>query len=211
MGNSGLAHLVLAAFALLASTACGSSTTGNGTDAGGGVDATTQADVGADTSLPVDAAPDLGAAADAPVDANAPFVCNGAPCTGTDVCCVTFGDAGAAESCQPSCGDGGAVVNCSGPNNCTVAAPFCCATITLTGGTLPTCNIGSVSATCSATCADQFAFSCTATDTGRLCRVGADCASDTNNPNCCDLQGNGASATLCVSNGLKQLGLTCHP
>jgi hypothetical protein len=206
---------LLACGALLAPAACGgSSTTDNGTPDGSSTDATTGPHDGAagDTAPGTDAATpaDGGVDAPGPFDGGQPFNCGAAPCTGSDVCCVSLTDGGVSQMCAPSCGDGGAAVSCNSPTNCTASDPFCCATIKLTGGTLPNCTVGSVAASCASSCTGQYAGSCVATDTARLCNVAADCASDPNNQSCCDLMGNGQKVTVCISSSFAAF-LTCHP
>jgi hypothetical protein len=217
MGNRALA------FGLVLLAACSGSeaTTGGNMDAGGDSTSPPPHDAATfetnpppvDASQPVDGATDSNGPTDAPttIGDGAPVVCGAAPCGAGTVCCAIFVDGGVTESCQTSCGDGGAAVGCAGPANCTASAPYCCATIVLNGGTAPACNVSSISSMCTTTCDGQFALSCTATDTARLCRLGGDCATDTQNPNCCDYTFNGATVTACVSNLAKLAGgLTCH-
>jgi hypothetical protein len=148
---------------------------GCGDDAGGDDDdVTADADPNApDGSTQPDASAitpdaDLGGGADGAVGID----CNGTPCEGDDICCVTQGGGGASAECLPEGDCMGAVVTCDGPEDCG-DGEVCCGTI---GG-------GSGSAECTAdTC--QFT----------ICHTPADCPNATDQ--CCDF---GVGSSICTS------------
>jgi hypothetical protein len=162
-----------------------------------------------DASHPDTSVPD-GAASDAAArDAGPP--CPAAPCSGADKCCavpVTDGGVGVNLACQASCPGNGGSVACDKPADCPASAHICCGTIVVNGGTLPNCQIGSASSVCAATCTTALNFTCSATDTVRLCAAAADCAGDALNTYCCSFAI--SPVPFCVS-AIVSFGATaCH-
>lgn len=93
------------------------------------------------------------------------------------------------------------------PTACTVpaecpASDVCCETIPLTGGSIPNCTTGTVSAVCAApaACATALGTGCTGTQTVRLCTKNADCTEKGDNQ-CCTF-GSDAGAQAFCANGL---------
>jgi len=82
----------------------------------------------------------------------------------------------------------------------------CCEYAVLNGGNPPVCMTQSFSSKCVAGCTTSLAPSCNATDTLHVCAQPSDCASDTANHNCCDLNG----VWMCVNDQLKMApNVTC--
>jgi hypothetical protein len=142
----------------------------------------------------------------------APVVCGSAPCQGADVCCAVVGDGGLPGlECLSSCPDGGAPLSCDGPAQCTTTDPLCCANLAVGAGTPPACPIQSISSACASTCQTALSFTCPATEVVRLCGTNADCAGDTQNPDCCTFAQGGQTITFCVSAAVSQFAQQCHP
>jgi hypothetical protein len=190
-------------------TGCGgddSKTTGG--DAGGGSDATGDTTV---NDSPSGDAKDTGSTNDAGVTIGdgAAVHCPNQPCGNNLECClVVGGDAGGLQ-CLSSCPDGSAPIACTGPQNCTQSTPYCCDTIHVGAGNPPNCPFNSVQTSCTASCQTQLQLSCPGTETARLCQHSGDCASDPNNPNCCQFTQNNVSATFCVDNLTKIFAVQC--
>jgi hypothetical protein len=83
---------------------------------------------------------------------------------------------------------------------CGAAAPVCCGTIVLTGGSIPNCTSDPVTTTCqtSAQCTTKLGASCTGSNVVRLCAQPSDCTEATENQ-CCTFPGDGGSLSFCAT------------
>ena len=130
----------------------------------------------------------------------------------TGSCCANT--ATGVTDCSASCASND-VIQCTQPSDCVGGAGAdCCATAVIIdsadGGTnLPNCGLMSVTTSCG-TCATNINFLpglCTQTATLHVCTTSADCASDTANTDCCQIQ----SYHVCVPSGVAMIGkLTCN-
>ncbi|MGO9710804.1 MAG: hypothetical protein ACLQBL_18195 [Polyangiaceae bacterium] len=118
--------------------------------------------------------------------------------------CTFLNPVDAGEDAGPCTGSAGCVGSTSGVD--------CCATVVLEdeadgGATFPTCGgASSISSYCGICLSIAPGPSCTATETFHLCALASDCASETTNTLCCQLNGYQA----CVSSATVTAGaLTC--
>ena len=121
--------------------------------------------------------PDLSPAADFSMRVVQPFTCNGMTCSGGKVCCATATSATmVTQTCEDSCGDGGVVEMCGGPQNCATGSA-CCVTInfmmsTVDGG-MPSATGGNTMCTTSCMVGLDLANNQIQTE---LCQTKSDCA-----------------------------------
>ncbi len=136
--------------------------------------------------------------------------CGAQTCAAGSVCCATPGDPTPTYACAASCADGGLTIACDGSDNCrSGAGDLCCATLLTHGGTAPFCDVTAFAA-CADTCVTQMPATCNADPgTARLCHRAADCASDTQNPNCCRFTWGGNDVTFCAGQSLKSAAVAC--
>jgi len=102
-------------------------------------------------------------------------------------------------------------ITCESPSDCTNG--FCCGTIVFNGGTLPNCDLQSVSSACMTTCKSDVKLSCKTTDTVRGCTQHTDCTdAGTGYTDCCTVPFADASATFCWNATYKGLitGMSCN-
>ena len=166
---------------------------------------TNMAETGIDQSVP-----DAEAGSDAPIAWDAPpegIVCGAQVCSGPDVCCaVPDGVGGVTMSCMQSCPDGGAVLACDGPEDC--SGSFCCASIHVAAGTPPNCPLDMASAACNSSCFTNIPATCPNSGQVRLCHFSSDC--DADGPYCCRFEQGGTSATFCVQQFMTALATACY-
>jgi hypothetical protein len=139
-----------------------------------------------------------------PVDPKDPGVqCGNQTCPMGQVCCGPVGGQGKDFTCSANCPQNNISLACDGPEDCGNGTPLCCAQLVLTGSG-NNCQTQSAKATCVADCPTAIA-ACPTTEVVRFCHVGADCADDQQNPNCCELSqgGGGAAVTACISDLIK--------
>jgi len=120
------------------------------------------------------------------------------------------GDAGSEAAPPGDAGDGGPVVTlgCANPSECDGGA-FCCGTVDLNGGTPPNCNVASITTACAAQCNTSLQFSCTVTETVRLCGQPSDCT-ENQYSKCCTFQTGNQQTTFCASQQIANAaGATC--
>jgi hypothetical protein len=136
--------------------------------------------------------------------------CGAQTCSAGNVCCANQNGTTATYSCATSCADAGITITCDGPDNClSGSANLCCGTLTTNGGTAPFCNIDAVAA-CADTCTTVIPTSCNQEQGHvRLCHRAADCASDSQNPNCCLFTYNGNNVTFCADSTVKNFAAMC--
>ena len=173
-----------------------------GNDSGnGGTDGSSGGRDASDATPPSDS----GGSSDASVQ------CGATQCALPNVCCASIGDGGGSLTCQAqaSCPDGGGQIQCDGPQQCTAGAPLCCADLKIGAGQPPNCPFQSVTSQCRAQCTTQITFACPGTDKVRLCRASADCASDVQNPKCCEFNQGGQAARFCASTQVSQFATQC--
>jgi hypothetical protein len=85
---------------------------------------------------------------------------------------------------------------CAKPSDC--MSGFCCGSITFNGGSLPNCTLEDASSACKTTCNSSIAFSCTATDTIRLCAAKNDCLdAGSGYTQCCNVKFADAAVDFC--------------
>jgi hypothetical protein len=121
------------------------------------------------------------------------------------------GDAAPSDGATSDAADSGTVVDitCTNPTQCDAGAALCCGTIVLSGGSPPACDVSSITTTCAAQCATMLPFSCTGTDTVRLCNQNTDCT-EQGYDKCCTFQTGGQSVTFCANQGIAtSAGATC--
>jgi hypothetical protein len=97
-----------------------------------------------------------------------------------------------------------ASLTCITPSDC--LSGFCCGTVVVDGGLLPTCNVESYGSTCSATCSSDIALSCTAVDTIRACAAMNDCLdAGSGYTQCCTVPLGDASPSFCWTSSFATL------
>ncbi len=97
-------------------------------------------------------------------------------------------------------GSGGSSSGCTTASDCPGQA--CCASIPITGGALPRCTTGTVTATCKAavSCPTTLGLSCSGTEQVQLCTTANDCKSaGTGNDLCCTFTNDSGSLSFCAS------------
>jgi hypothetical protein len=187
-------------FALLVA-GCGGN---NGTGSDGGTDLSAAVDLAA----PADLRPPQDMAR-----SNADFssvACGTAGyCTGGQQCCATQNGTTLMYQCATSCADGGIALSCDDPSQCSGGSgPFCCGNLTLGSGVPPNCPINGVSM-CAAACPTQLPAGCPDTGQVKLCHHASDCATDTNDPFCCQYSLNGNTISFCVNSVFKAFSTMC--
>jgi hypothetical protein len=143
---------------------------------------------------------------------NFPCANTGQPCETSEVCCVTPSPGlSFACSAKAACPAANQLV-CDGPEDCSGAAPLCCAVETTNGeGTYPSCTPKNIGTSCATTCTTHIGTSCTDTTSVILCHAASDCSSDPSNDQCCTFSLGAASLTFCTSEATAlEGGATCH-
>jgi hypothetical protein len=126
-------------------------------------------------------------------------------CNTGEHCCANASTQ--STSCAIVCdADAGAyAVDCAGSTGTgQCGATLCCGSLTLNGGTVPSCSAASLTASCQAACNDAPPASCTGTFAIRLCTAASDCSTDTANPSCCNF--GSSPVNWCVSTLIMSLG-----
>jgi hypothetical protein len=124
--------------------------------------------------------------------------------TGTDANVGTHDSgSGNTDSGGGSTSDGGGGIACIDPSGCTSAAPVCCGTIPITGGSGNSCTTSAPTTACttSAACPTMLA-GCTpgGAEQVQFCSVDKDCAGATGYTSCCTFAfGGGTSVSFCSS------------
>ncbi len=160
-------------------------------------------------SSPADVAPSVDAAQDAPAgsaDAALGPTCGplgtGNRCPANQVCCAN--PSTQVNTCASSC-PAADTLACSVPTDCPGFATFCCAHLTLSGGTPPSCTESALSASCAATCDDEPpADTCTFTGTVRLCAHDQGCDFNTSGGLCFNF--NNAPVSWCTTMAIGTAG-----
>ncbi len=188
------------AFAMLFAAGCGSGDNNNGSpdlSTAGGHDLSVSADLSTVQHDLATAGPDFSG-----------ISCGTNTCTGGQLCCATQVGQTLSYECATSCADGGSItLACDDPSQCN-SGQFCCGTVMLGAGTPPNCSIMG-SSMCTGTCNSSLPTGCPDTGTVKLCHHAADCASDTQNPNCCEFSFNGNNISFCASALYKTFATQC--
>ena len=137
------------------------------------------------------------------------IACNGKTCAASEVCCASTVGGTIVESCATTCSDGGTTLRCTGSSDCGGTSPYCCGTLTLSGGGGGGggCSASVGTASCTGSCTSDRITGCSGTHKARLCTKTADCADDAANPKCCTLPG--SAQYVCASAFASLGGATC--
>ncbi len=105
-------------------------------------------------------------------------------------------------------GSGGSSSGCMTPSDCPGEA--CCATIPITGGSVPNCTTGTLTAVCKAksACPTQLAgFSCSGTEQVQICSAPSDCTNaGSGNTLCCTFTNDAGSLSFCANGIIGGVG-----
>jgi len=94
------------------------------------------------------------------------------------------------------------------PSDC--PGQVCCATIPITGGQVPNCTTGTLTASCKAASAcptNLGGLSCSGTEQVQLCNAASDCTNaGAGNNLCCTFTNDAGSLSFCASSLVGNLG-----
>lgn len=159
----------------------------------------------ADAAPPVDAADAPAGPADAALGPTCGPLGTSNRCPANQVCCAN--PSTQVETCASSC-PAADTLACSVPTDCTGFATFCCAHLTLDGGTSPSCTEAALSASCASTCDDVApADTCTFTGTVRLCAHDQGCDFNTTGGLCFNFNNAPVSWCTTMANGVAGGGV----
>lgn len=199
--------------------ACGDGGLGHGADGGGTKDMTTKTD---DAAVTMDAATGTDGAASTTDFASAGdfggISCGTATCGAGSVCCIQQSGTTVQQMCVTgtTCADGGITAACDGPEDCSTAAPSCCADVTFD----QTSMTGGGNAMCTATCPGSATFANNkGAITTKLCHSAGDCMNYSGSTpagpmpydHCCSRMG--ATYKFCAPAATAQFasGVDCGP
>jgi len=102
--------------------------------------------------------------------------------------------------------------DCRGASTCGSTTPTCCASLTVSSGTPPSCPqiVSEGACTTTAACLISLPTTCPAIGKVQLCQVSSECV-DVNNPICCEFSSGVTTTTYCVDSLTAITANRCLP